>query len=348
MLIKNTQIDFQWQKKIGSVFVLLGQDCLQLNNVAASILSRWTTSHENEVDKKIISIMDAQDWSQVAEEACSLSLFADTVLLDIRYDKKTLDASGKKFLQAYIENPKAHCLLLIRAPQLPVKQIQGLLDLPVAQERLQVILSTTPNATAIQYWISQKLQAHHRHFDKGIPALIYQYTEGNLLATAQVLEKLALSHTNEEPLIEADLRLQLEQQSTYSLYALAEFCLSGDMLRAVTFLRQARENKTDPILVLWLLAQEIRTLMQLAESGEGETKPFQDKARELKIWSQRVKLYQAALERVHLSQLKSLLISCSSLDLNLKIGKLKPARLWINLESIALSLCTGKEFAHVA
>ncbi len=38
------------------------------------------------------------DWNQLIEEANSYSLFAEAIILTVLYDKKSIDAAGKKYL----------------------------------------------------------------------------------------------------------------------------------------------------------------------------------------------------------------------------------------------------------
>jgi DNA polymerase III delta subunit len=102
MLIKNTALDFQWQKKFPAVFLLLGSDPMQTEAVATALIEAWQRQYPGEVDKKVCYVMDSSDWAEVAGEANSYSLFATVSLLDIRFDKKTFDAATKKFLAAYL------------------------------------------------------------------------------------------------------------------------------------------------------------------------------------------------------------------------------------------------------
>ena len=58
-----------------------------------------------EADERIIDINKPTDWSLLTEEANSYSLFSDCVLLDIRFDKKTIDAIGKRIITSYLTTP---------------------------------------------------------------------------------------------------------------------------------------------------------------------------------------------------------------------------------------------------
>lgn len=347
MLIKNTTLDFQWLKKFPAVFLVAGQDPFQINQVATEIIGRWQQhSHEGEVDKKIIYVTNPADWTSVLDEANSFSLFSSALLLDIRYEKKTWEAAAKKFLEHYLANPNTHSLLLIRAANLPMKQAMGLVELPHASHNLHLIWSNRPGGPAICQWIAKQLQKITAKFDKSLVELIYQYTEGNIEATAQALKKLAIIHDEAKPLTEAEVRSQLVHQATYQLYDLADSCYQGEFVKALQQLKQALYNKTDPILILWILTQEIRLLIQLTEAMKRPSSNINQVAAELKIWPKRLPLYQKALQRLSQTQLQSLLALCSKLDRLIKSSQSK--QIWQFFESIALTLSTGKELNYDA
>ncbi|MDP1601695.1 MAG: DNA polymerase III subunit delta [Legionella sp.] len=335
MLIKHSDLDFHPGKKLPAVFFLVGQEFLQVNNQAKAIKSSWQQNN-SDVDLKIVHINAASDWLILEQEANSYSLFSSTVLIDARYEKKTLDATGKAVLERYLKQVNSRALLIIRAPLLPLKQLQTVVN----NELVQVIYSNPPTKAVVLQWINLQLGKITLNYDKQIPALIHQYNEGNLLASAQVLEKLALTIDPNAPLTLEDVKEHLVNQCDYSLFELADSCLIGDSVKALQLLRQASGNKTEPTLILWLLTQEIRLLMQLAQSSS-----FRDTANQLKIWSTRISLYQRAIKKHNHDFLRSLLHYCCKLDLQIKTSQSK--QIWQSFEFIALSLCAGKEVGYI-
>ena len=341
MLIKHAMIDFLPGKKTPSLYFIFGQELFQINNLAEAVISAWYDQNDRDVDKKVFPINDSPDWCLLEQEANSYSLFSNTVLIDVRYDKKTLEAAGKNFIEQYLQNSNSRCLIIIRAPNIPLKQVQSFAN----HQAIHVIQCISPNGASIKQWMVTRLQKITSQYDKQIPAMIYQYTEGNLFAAAQVLDKLALLVEPDEALTLAEVESQLNNQTAYPLFDLADSCLNGDMAKALQLLRQACNSKTEPTLILWLLAQEIRILMQLSDSTT-QTQSFMDKARQLKIWSQRIMLYQKAIKRYNTTTLVLLLTFCKKLDLQIKTSQNQ--QIWQSFELIALSLCTGKEVACLA
>lgn len=336
MLIKQSGFNLRLHKTLPAVFFLCGQEPLQLNNLALLIKKTWSKQTDGDVEQSIIHINNAADWQVLAEEANSYSLFSNAVLLDVRLDKKTLEAAGKTVLERYLQEPNPRCLVMIRSPELPLKQLTAMSN----HDAVHVMNLTAPSANEVKQWISSRLADMGTRFDASIPGLIQQYNEGNLLACSQLLDKLAILVEPETVLSVEMVKEQLINQCEYSLYDLSDACLNADAVKALLLLRQAAGNKTEATLILWLLTQEVRLLLQLVPYT-GQVAALRDKATELKIWSSRQALYQKAVARQRANDLSALLQFCNKLDSDIKTGQ--SHRIWNSFELIALSLCSGKQ-----
>ncbi|HAT8178771.1 TPA: DNA polymerase III subunit delta [Legionella pneumophila] len=321
------------QKKIYPLNVLIGQDNYLIDEALNNIKSMLKKS--SGCDDKILSIQSPEEWHIVLEEANSYSLFYQTVILTIFYDKKTLDATGKKTLSEYLKSVNSHNYIIIRAPNLTVKQLQWLTN----DEQTLVVIAQPLTSEAMKRWINEQLKLNTISFDPYVPELIYQYTKGNMLATAQVIEKITLSSTP-GTLITPYLALEhLSDQCDFSLFELIDSCLLGHSDKAIHILRQAANNKTEVTLVLWMLTQEIRTLLQLLFLMQ-QKKDIKTASNQLKIWTQRVGFYQSAIKRLNILLLQQLHRYCQSIDDRIKSNSNN--QVWNALENISLSLCLGR------
>ncbi|WP_131781739.1 DNA polymerase III subunit delta [Legionella gresilensis] len=335
MFSKYNSLTVQLPKKLPAIFFLLGQELFQINQLTQAIKQAWLKQHDNEIENTTVFIESATDWTNLETKANSYALFTNTTLIDVRYDKKLLESVGKSFLNNYLENPNSSCLLIFKAPNLPPKQLQFIFN----HELVSIIQVITPNTTLIKKWLHEHLQKFGLS-DPHIATLIYQFNEGNLFACAQFLEKLELIHEPHQSLTLDEIKDHLHNQSNYSLFELAQTCLAGDATKAIQILKQTYHNKTEPTLILWLLAQEIRLLMKLHHLTQNGAS-FQNAANQLKIWSTKLNLYQAALKRYDFSFLSSLLQHCKHIDIQIKTTQSK--QVWQLLEGITLSLCTTKK-----
>jgi len=335
MLIKQSGLNFNLGKKFPALFFLTGQEPYQLNKFAEHIKLMWATQHETELDGKTIYISSASDWTSLNDEANSYSLFSSKVFIDVRFDKKSLDAPAKAFLEQYLKHPNTECLIVFRTPELTLKALQSFTN----HEAVHVIAIGKPDKATTIKWINEQLNKSYQHVDPEIAGIIYQYNESNLLGCAQLVDKLAIIAEPDERLTMDSVQDHLVNQCNYSLFELADACLNGDQIKAIQLLRQSQGNKTEPTLILWLLTQEIRLLMQLCNLSK--QMPIRDAASQLKIWAQRIRLYQQAVTRFDAELLSHLLRYCNKLDMGIKTGQTK--QIWQSFEQLAMSVCTGKQ-----
>ncbi|MBA2652625.1 MAG: DNA polymerase III subunit delta [Tatlockia sp.] len=342
MLIKQQALASHLRQKLAAIYIVFGQDYFLLNEAAQSLKEACKAAANEEVDESIITINSPSDWNFVEEEALSYSLFANKVLIDIRYEKKTLEAPGKDFLNRYLKNINSSCLLLIRAPNLPFKQLQGFTN----HNCLHLIQANPLLSSAMQHWIADKLQKKGLRFEREIPALIHQFTEGNMLACAQAIDKIELVAQADSVLTTEIVREQLVDQCDFQLFDLADACLSSNSEKVIQLLRHACHTKAEPTLVLWLLTQEIRLLLQLQELTTLQNLSFTTACSQLKIWPQRAKLYQAMIRKMQGSTLLQLLQFCKIIDERIK--STQNNQIWQSLEQIALSLSLTKQVGSFA
>lgn len=330
MNIKCQAITQQLRQKLQALYILTGQDHYLLNDTALTIKKAWRA--RGECDEKTLHLNGPADWELLREEAHSYSLFTEFVLIDARCEKKTIEAVGKKILQKYLTKVNSRCLIILRAPHVPSKQLQSL-----ANNEHTVLVQAYPLPPAqLQRWISTQLNHHAIRHETPVPSLIQQYTQGNMLACAQVIEKLALISNEGEILTTNDVLDQLSCQCDYQLYELAEACLSARAEKAIHLLRQACQNKTEPTFILWLLSQEIRQLIQLDHLRK-QSISLTAACTQLNIWPQRGPSYETTLARLSLTKLHQLLHTCQQLDEQIKSNQ--NVMIWHGLESVALALC---------
>jgi len=333
MQIKQNYLLQHLQKRSFPIYWLAGQDTYLLEESLKNIKNYIKNQYD--YDEKVISIQAPGDWHNIPEEANNYSLFSDITVLNIFYDKKTLDSTGKKIITDYLKHSNPKCFLIIRTPNIPAKQLQWLTTPNDALLIVHYALSTD----AMNHWIKEHFKKHSLSYDVNVPALIQQYTQGNMLACAQVIEKINLNfsvpgHVSSQQALE-----HVFNQCEHNLFELIDACLLGQVDKSIQILRYAANNKTEPTLVLWMLAQEIRLLLQLSHLMK-QSIDFKTACTQLKIWSQRTGLYQAALKRLSYDFLRELLSYSLLIDEQIKSNL--NSQTWNSLERVILSLCSGK------
>jgi DNA polymerase-3 subunit delta len=334
MQINQQALKQHLQKKIYPVNLVIGQDIYLIEEAIATLKS---TLHKLEgCDEINLNIQSPEDWNNLVEEANHYSLFYDKVIIVANYDKKTLDSVGKNQINEYLNSINLRSTIIIKAANLSAKQLSWLAN----SDHVLIVIAQPLSTDAMKKWITQELLARTFQFEKNVPELIHQYTRGNMHAAAQVIERVHLANETNSTLTLRDTLEQLADQCDYSLFELIDICLLGQVDKGIPILKQAANNKTEATLVLWLLTQEIRTLMQLQFLTRKEAMDFRKACSELNIWAQRINLYQQALQRLNQSTLLQLHHYCCILDNRIKSSG--GQQIWSGLEVLFLSLCIGK------
>jgi DNA polymerase-3 subunit delta len=161
-----------------------------------------------------------------------------------------------------------------------------------------------------------------------------------MLACAQVIEKISLNYSSSSHISSQQALEHVFNQCEHNLFELVDACLLGQTYKSIQILRYAANNKTEATLVLWMLTQEIRLLLQLSYLMEQKIE-FKTACAQLKIWPQRTGLVQMALKRVSYDFLRQLIRYSFLIDEQIKSNL--NTQTWNSLERFILSLCSGKD-----
>jgi DNA polymerase-3 subunit delta len=159
--------------------------------------------------------------------------------------------------------------------------------------------------------------------------------EGNLLAASQEVEKLLLLY-GEGPLEADGLARAISDSSRFDLFDVPDAALAGDRARMHRVLAGLASEGTPAPLVLWVIAREVRLLAQAAfsaSSGDAALEAFLTSER---IWESRRGRLRAAIKRLSLPRLQSLLSRCALVDKQIK--GLDSGDPWLTLAGIGDAL----------
>lgn len=331
MLIKQNGFQIPIPKKRVKMLVLTGNDPF-LMDYFKHILKKSLSMDPEDTSIYRFDIPKPHTFDDAINAAQHRDIFSTNTLIDIYYDKNQLDKIGKTFLESCLENHNEDCVIIFQAPGLSEKKLAFLASHPDT-----ILLSIkTPSSPIVERWVTEQLKQAKFQITSAISRLIVTYTQSNVLATAQAIEKIKLCFEPNKILNESDIKPLLIDQSIYELYELRDACLLGDLNQALNVLDYALQEKEEPVLILWTLTHEIRQLIQLHEyqaSGYG----FQDALNQLKIWRTQESMYRQAFLRLDYAILLTLLEQALQLDLIIKtshVGKLR-----MGFEQLIAELC---------
>ncbi|WKE66631.1 DNA polymerase III subunit delta [Gallaecimonas kandeliae] len=238
------------------------------------------------------------DWSLLRAEYQSLSLFASRRLIELNLAQKP-DEAGKQLLLELTQHPNPDVLLVIRGPRAE----KGVSNAPwfktMSEQGLYLPLYPLGDRE-FPGWLARKLQdAGFKPTPGAIQALAH-FTEGNLLAAAQEVEKLGLLHPP-GPLSEEDVALAVLDHARFDLFQWTDALLGEDPAKALRVLARVMEEGTEPPLLLWALGRELDSLLSLSTSGN-----VQAELGKRRMPPQRKGLYLAALKRLSAGRLRQI------------------------------------------
>ena len=155
---------------------------------------------------------------------------------------------------------------------------------------------------ALPQWIQGRLKQQGLDIEPEALALFAERVEGNLLAARQEIEKLALLHPQGHLINITDAEAAVATVARFDIFQLAGAWMKGDALRVSRLLDGLEEEGEEPVLLLWAVAEDIRTLIRLtAALKQGQN--IQSLRNSLRLWGDKQTLAPMAAKRISINRL---------------------------------------------
>ncbi len=286
------------------------------------------------------SVESGFDWDAFSQASCSLSLFSRQRYLELRLSSGRPGDAGAAFIAEFARRADPDTVLVVICGKLDKKQLATKWVRGVA-EHGAVVDTGSVNPARLPEWIVQRFRAQGVACSAEAAARLAYYVEGNLLAADQEVRKMALSLAPETRVDEAVLERVMADHARFNVFNFVDACLAGQPARGVRILGSLRREGVEPVLLVWALAREIRSLGLIgAELKAGGNR--QEVFRRHRVWASRAPLVIGTLKRVGLSGLAALQRRVALLDRWVKgqdAPQDAPADVWHELERITLGIC---------
>lgn len=298
---------------LAPVYFICGDEPLLLQEAADAI--RAAARAQGFGDRELFHANAGFDWQQLLAEANALSLFAEKKILELRLDGGKPGDKGAKAIVEYCQAPSTDNLLLVISPKLDAAAMRS--NWVKSLEAIGVMIQVWPvSANQMPQWISRRLHQANIQASRSAIDILADRVEGNLLAAVQEIEKLRLLAIDGE--IDAEtMSTVVADSARFNVFTLVDKILEGDAPASARILRGLRDEGTDPLVILWALTRELRTLIQAAESRQYH-KSAEDVFRELRVWDKRQPLLKTALRRLKPAHLRILLRQAGLVDRAIK------------------------------
>jgi DNA polymerase-3 subunit delta len=297
----------------------LASDEVFLQQISADLIRAH--AKQTGFSERIVFQIDAQfNWADVMQTLCTRSLFSDKQFIELRFIQDKFSDADRKALQACIEKLCPDILLLILSHKIEAQTQKAKWFEEVTKKACFIPIWPISN-TQYLTWLKNRSGYYQLHIDQAGLQLLAKQTQGNVLAADQILQQLKLIYMAIP--ITADMLADLIHDAMQSdLFTFVDIFLSAQSKATIKHLDILKTQGVEPILIIWALARELRTLNSM-HLGE---RPY--------IWPSRQTLIQQALKHFPQAKIRKLIPQLATIDLYIKGAK--PGDPWLALERLIL------------
>tara|TARA_R110001599_G_scaffold64023_3_gene179062 strand:+ start:689502 stop:690518 length:1017 start_codon:yes stop_codon:yes gene_type:complete len=309
MQLRLDALDTHLKRPLAALYVITSDEHLLALEAADKI--RQTARAQGLSEREVLLVDRSFKWGELLAANQSQSLFGDRKLIELRMPTGKPGRDGGKALQEYTASLSPDNVTLITLPKLDwaTQKAAWVASLQHASVYIDIPLIERAQLPA---WLGARLAAQGQNANRECLNFIVDRVEGNLLAAHQEIQKLGLLYPQGalsfEQIHDAVLNV-----ARYDVFKLNEAMLSGDATRLVRMLEGLKGEGEALPLVLWAVAEEIRTLFKL-KAGMAQGRSLGQLSKENRIWGPRERLIEPALRRLSLSTLKEALQEAAQID----------------------------------
>lgn len=314
------------------LYVIHGEE--DLLRIEALDAIRAAARKQGYLNREIYTAENYFNWNELLNNAGSAGLFADLKLLEIHIPNGKPGKDGGEALQQLAKNLPEDTVVLIVLPKLEKAQTQAKWFGALAAAAV-VFEAKAVHANALPQWILSRLKKAGLEIENDALALFSERVEGNLLAAKQEIDKLALLHPQGHLIDTADAEAAVASVARFDVFQLAGAWMKGDAVRTARLLDGLEQNGEEPVLLLWALAEDLRTLIRLSAALK-EGQQIQSLRNSMRLWGDKQTLAPLAVKRIPAAKLLEGLAVCAQIDRIIKGAEEGDA--WAAFKQLAVGL----------
>lgn len=301
------------QKQLLPIY-LIASDAQLLQDEALSYIRQQAQQQDYSEHIKI-TINNIDDWQTFQQHTQTFSLFADKKLIELHFASKPSQRLIDPFTN-YCKNPLSDLCVVMVSPRLD-KQLMNKKWFKALDQNGGVSILYPPKPEQFPNWLQQRLHQANLKLESDAFQLLVSLTQSNLLAAQQAIERLQLLNPGHNITYDTVLA-SCDNAGYFDVFKLADACLRGDQKTVSTALEQLKSAGTEPLIVLWALARDIRTSLAIADNCQINRVNLQASMQQNKIWQSRQVLFQSFLRDMSLVKLRLYLQLAAHIDLAAK------------------------------
>jgi DNA polymerase-3 subunit delta len=311
MKVAPEDLSLHLKKSLKGWYILAGDEPLQYRE--SLDLIRQALHKDGFTERESFDIQANFDWDRLLAKLNMLSLFSEKQLLECHFKEGALTkAVSEKLLilkDRLLTDPSLKIILTFEklSPKDQQSAWFNALEPHGCFTNLRALTAFETRQWLTRHLAMQAISLQPDAFD-----LLLERTEGNLSATAQALEKLKMSGLTQAVATETLLEI-VALETRFTVFDLIDAILGGHLKRTSQILHSLQDEGVEPILVVWAIAREVRTILKLKHQikiGKSVSNAFNEQG----IWKRREPLVRSFLQHKTTPQLHAVLSTLNHID----------------------------------
>lgn len=318
------------------VYLVAGPETLLVLEAADAVRA---AARAQGIEEREVHDMDGRDadWDALEASIHAPSLFASRRLIEVRLPTGKPGNDGSKLICSFCAQPPQDVVLLVIANDWS-RQHSGKWTEAIGRAG-HACIAWQVKPHELGGWIDRRLRSRGVKATPDAVARLTQRIEGNLLAAAQEVDKLALLMQGDgsPKLLDADTMEALVADSArFDVFRLLDAALNGQAAQVSRMLAGLRaEGEAVPAL-MGMVVKELQTVAALARARN-----FAAECKALRIWDSKQAVYKRALGKHPPERWQRFLAEAGRVDRiakgRVRIGEESPDA-WLQLERLLLAM----------
>jgi len=300
-------------KQLAPVYLISGDEILLVEEACQTV--RSLAQNQGFSERQVLHVTTSNfDWDSFLSITQNLSLFSDKTLIELYVESKITD-NGAKILEHYAKNPAKDKILIVITAKADAAMQKSLWFKALDSAGLSITIWPV-SIDELPSWITKRMLSSGLKTDNNGIKLLAEHAAGNLLAAAQEVEKLKLIYGTGF-LTTEQIISSISDNARFDVFNLVDIAFAGDHSATIRVLKNLKDEKTEPTLVLWALARELRSLINIATlHAKGQS--IDSALQQANVWSKRKPQVKKALTNYDLTKLHTMLQQVATIDLMVK------------------------------
>ncbi|MFY8298278.1 DNA polymerase III subunit delta [Pseudoalteromonas sp. SS15] len=320
------------RKGLAPFYLVLGEEPFQEAQCVQQIKQAAKQQGFDEVIK--FSLLPGFDWQELLAQYNSMSLFSARTLIEFDLNQQKPGTAGSDAFKQLTAQPNPDVVLIVKG-QKASQEIQRGAWFKGLEKQGVYVPCYELTGQHLQRWLDSQAKQLKVALTQDAKKQLLLATEGNLLATNQELEKLALLYPS-QTVNDEQILAGLLNQSKFDIFDLTNATLAGQAKKITKVMVKLAEDNTEPNTLVWALNKQQQTLVSIKQGlqqGQNITALY----KQHNIWKNQQPLTQQALDRLPLHQLEQIGLLLAQIDSGYKRGELTAP--YQALLHCALSFC---------